>query len=459
MSLIRFGKSPGLMKSPIYSYPSYSICTNILLVIGILLFHFTSSVAFESFLQLPRSGFSRNRPRRDRVLHVNAYGAVGDGVHDDTEALRNAWKVACSLSQRSTIVIPEGYSYLVRPTDFGGCQSQVTLRIMGTIVAPKDPEAWLGLNPRKWLYFHGVDHFTLEGGGTINGMGEEWWASSCKFNATIRCHHAPTAITFHRCNDLMVRDISIVDSQQAHVSFTNCIGITVSNVTITAPAESPNTDGIHISSSTQVEVRDTVIRTGDDCVSVVSNSSKVLITGVVCGPGHGISIGSLGKSNEWSEVHDVIVDHVSLSGTQNGVRIKTWQGGAGFATKITFQNVWMENVSNPIIIDQYYCDAAEPCRNQTSAVSVDNISFVSIKGTSASEEAIRLACSDSIPCQGLYLEDIQLISYTSVTTSFCWNAQGTTSGLVFPPPCFPTNETIIEQNISATSLDSSFYSK
>lgn len=37
------------------------------------------------------------------------------------------------------------------------------------------------------------------------------------------------------------------------------------------------------------------------------------------------SIGSLGKSNEWAAVQDVMVDGAYLSNTQNGVRIKTWQ--------------------------------------------------------------------------------------------------------------------------------------
>jgi len=27
-----------------------------------------------------------------------------------------------------------------------------------------------------------VNHLTVDGGGSINGMGEEWWARSCKIN-------------------------------------------------------------------------------------------------------------------------------------------------------------------------------------------------------------------------------------------------------------------------------------
>lgn len=57
-------------------------------------------------------------------------------------------------------------------------------QISGTIVAPSDPDVWDELDPREWLYFHGVKDFEMTGGGTINGMGQEWWARSCKRNAS-----------------------------------------------------------------------------------------------------------------------------------------------------------------------------------------------------------------------------------------------------------------------------------
>lgn len=405
--------------------------------------------AFDSLLQLPRNGTSRIQPRSRRVLSVGDFGARGDGVTDDTEIFENVWKIACSLPARARIIIPAGFTFLVHPVNLAGpCKSRVTLTISGTIVAPDDPEAWSGLNPRKWLYFHEMNHLTIEGGGTINGMGQLWWAQSCKTDPKNPCHHAPTALTFHRCKSLKISNLLVVNSQQMHIAFTNCLRVTASNLKVIAPATSPNTDGIHISASRGVEVKSTLIRTGDDCISIVNNSSQVQIRNITCGPGHGISIGSLGKSNSWAQVNNVIVDRAFISNTENGVRIKTWQGGGGYATNIKFQNVFMENVSNPIIIDQYYCDALLPCANQTTAVKVENISFVNVKGTSATEEAIRFACSDTFPCEGLYLEDIELVSYhEKMATSFCWEAYGSSSGLVQPAPCFMSIDKFIKQKV------------
>ncbi|THF99461.1 hypothetical protein TEA_016333 [Camellia sinensis var. sinensis] len=406
---------------------------------------------FNDDTELPHSGGSRHRPRSKKVLYVTDYGAKGHNFNDDTEALKDVWKVACSLSSRPKIVVPVGHTYLVRPIDFAGpCRSKITLRISGTIVAPKDPDVWDGLNPRKWLYFHGVNHLTVEGGGIIDGMGQEWWSQSCKINKT---NVLLAALTFHRCKNLRIRNLMMVNSQQMHLAFTSCVRVAASRLKVLAPGSSPNTDGIHISASTLVEVKESIVRTGDDCISIVGNSSSIRIRNISCGPGHGISIGSLGKSSSLVEVHNVSVDGAFLSNTENGVRIKTWQGGSGFATKIAFQNVWMENVSNPIIIDQFYCDSPIPCENQTLAVKVEDISFMAIKGTSATEQAIKFACSDTFPCESLYLEDIQLDSYSGgSTSSFCWEAQGSCSGLINPPPCFASDETYIGLKVPSSSV-------
>lgn len=83
---------------------------------------------------------------------------------------------------------------------------------------------------------------------------------------------------------------------------------------------------------------------------------------------------------------------------------------------------------------------------QTSAVKVENIAFMHIKGTSATEKAIKFACSNDYPCEGLYLEDIELVSSSGgMTKSFCWAAYGSCSGLVNPPPCFSCSESFIRR--------------
>lgn len=68
-----------------------------------------------------------------------------------------------------------------------------------------------------------------------------------------------------------------------------------------------------------------LISAGDDCVSIEDGTHGLHVTRLVCGPGHGISIGSLGDDNSRAEVSDIFIDTVHLYGTTNGARIKTWQ--------------------------------------------------------------------------------------------------------------------------------------
>ncbi|KAA8518187.1 hypothetical protein F0562_015661 [Nyssa sinensis] len=293
-----------------------------------------------------------------KTVNVDDFGAKGDGRTDDTE-------------------------------------------VYGTIAASGDRSVY-NKDRKHWIIFDSVQNLNVEGGGIINGNGKIWWQNSCKINKAL-------ALTFYECKNLIVKNLKIQNAQQIHVSFENCENVQASGLTVTAPENSPNTDGIHVTGTQNIHISSSVIGTGDDCISIVSGSQKVQATDITCGPGHGISIGSLGSGNSAAYVSDVTVTGAKLSGTTNGVRIKTWPGGSGSASNIKFQNVEMNNVANPIIIDQNYCDEADgPCTEQKSAVQVKNVVYQNIKGTSAGDVAIKFDCSKNFPCQGIVLQDVNI---------------------------------------------------
>ena len=77
------------------------------------------------------------------------------------------------------------------------------------------------------------------------------------------------------------------------------------------------------------------------------------------------SIGSLGKDLKEAGVQNVTVKTVTFTGTQNGVRIKTWgRPSNGFVRNVLFQDAIMVNVENPVIIDQNYCPNNKGCPDQ-----------------------------------------------------------------------------------------------
>ncbi|KAK9127483.1 hypothetical protein Syun_016280 [Stephania yunnanensis] len=179
---------------------------------------------------------------------------------------------------------------------------------------------------------------------------------------------------------------------------------------------------------------------GDDCIAISKESSDIKIGGIQCGPGHGISIGSLGQSYSAATVERIHVYNVDFFGTMNGARIKTWQGGSGYARDITFENLMMVNVENPIVIDQYYCNGQQgSCRNHTSAVKVSNVSFTGVFGSSSNVVAIRLACSQTVKCKNVHLKNIRLTSSVGekkAALAYCLSVEGTSSPPVVPAvPC------------------------
>jgi polygalacturonase len=73
----------------------------------------------------------------------------------------------------------------------------------------------------------------------------------------------------------------------------------------------------------------------------------------------------LGKGSQEAGVQNVTVKTTTFTGTENGVRIKTWgRQSNGFARNILFQHAVMTNVQNPIVIDQNYCPGEENCPGQ-----------------------------------------------------------------------------------------------
>ncbi|KAI7998719.1 hypothetical protein LOK49_LG10G02927 [Camellia lanceoleosa] len=360
-----------------------------------------------------------------KTVSVDAFGAKGDGS-DATEAFKKAWSEACSSAGAVLLVAQK--SYLLKPITFTGpCKSVLTMQISGTIEASGSRSDY-NSDRRHWLLFDNVQNLVVEGGGTINGNGMIWWQNSCKINKALACTNAPTALTFYKSKNIKVNNLKIKNAQQIHVSFEGCVNVQASNLVVSSPGKSPNTDGIHVTNTQNIQISSCIIGTGDDCISIVSGSQKVQATDITCGPGHGISIGSLGSGKSEEHVSDVVVNGAKLSGTTNGVRIKTWQGGSGSASNIKFQNVEMNNVANPIIIDQKYCDQDKPCAGQSSAVQVKNVVYQNIKGTSASNAAITFDCSKNYPCQGIVLQDVNI----TPGKASCNNVKPSKSGVVSP---------------------------
>ncbi|MCH4805136.1 glycosyl hydrolase family 28 protein, partial [Pasteurella multocida] len=179
-----------------------------------------------------------------------------------------------------------------------------------------------------------------------------------------------------------------------------------------------------------VNIRNCEIATGDDCVSLGDGSKQVTVENVTCGPGHGFSVGSLGRYPNEEPVDGFTVKNCTLKGTLNGVRIKTWPGTDGQITvsNMHFEDITMDNVSNPVIIDQEYCPWNQCNKETPSKIKISTVTFKNIKGTSATEEGVTLACSSGVPCEGVELNEIDLTYQGAPAKAKCSNVKPTIQG-------------------------------
>ncbi|KAJ6848273.1 polygalacturonase-like [Iris pallida] len=362
---------------------------------------------------------------------VTSFGAKPDGQSDSSRPFLDAWSAACGSSGPATVHVPAG-TFLIGPTTFPGpCKSSsIIVQIDGTLVAAPSSHA----ASEDWLLFHHVAGVSIYG-GTIDGRGASLW--SCKANGH-SCPRGATSLRFLGSKNIVISGLTSINSELYHIVIDDSQGVTVQGVKISAPGNSPNTDGVHVQMSTYVTVTGTGIKTGDDCISIGPGTTNLWIERVTCGPGHGISIGSLGKEDQEQGVQNVTVKSTVFTGTENGLRIKTWgRPSDGFVRGVVFEHALMQNVQNPIIIDQNYCPDGNSCPNQqsSSGVKISQVSYNDIQGSSASQVAVKFDCSSSNPCSGIGLQDVKLTYGNSAAEATCEHADGSASGAVEPPSC------------------------
>ncbi|KAK4786206.1 hypothetical protein SAY86_002895 [Trapa natans] len=393
------------------------------------------------------------------TFNIRNFGGKGDGNTDDTEAFTSTWLAACKV-EGSTMLIPAGYKFVLRAVSLEGiqCKENIVFQLDGSIVAPENHDKWGG-DRSHWIVFKRLTGFTIQGCGTIDGRGSRWWKLSSAsddtqdsgndadddyhedseenvgmFTANAGSSTSPTALMIYHSKNTILKGITIRNSPKFHVQIMNCNGVKVHDFTASSPGDSPNTDGIQVHRSRDIfhAVKWNDTRAGDDCIAIQKGCHNVNVHNVTCGPGHGISIGSLGTDHSRACVSNITVRDVNIHDTMNGVRMKTWQGGKGAVRGVTFSDIRMNQVKFPIIVDQYYCDrgsSGHGCTNQTTAVAVSGITYENIRGT-YTDTAIYFACSDSVPCTNIVLDSIdlrpakQLDHDSQLHDSLCWKVFG-----------------------------------
>ncbi|KAL0671829.1 hypothetical protein Bca4012_034533 [Brassica carinata] len=342
------------------------------------------------------------KPTPITSLSVLTYGAKPDGSKDSTKAFLAAWQVACASPNPTTIIVPKG-RFLVGNLVFQGtkCTSApISFRIAGSIIAPEDFRVIA--SSLQWIMFDGVTNVSIYG-GVLDAQGSSLW--KCKNSGGKKCPTGAKTLLFTDSNNISIYGLTSINSQKFHIDIDQSNNVKIDGVKVSADGDSPNTDGIHIENSHSVNITNSRIGTGDDCISIGPGSTYVSIQGIQCGPGHGISIGSLGRSEDEQGVENVMVSNVDFMSTDNGVRIKTW---------------------------------GKDSKSFESGVEISNVRYEDIQGTSNTEVAVMLDCSKDKPCTDIVMGNVNLVlqMVNGSAQASCNNANGLANDVVVPfTPC------------------------
>ncbi|XP_050369032.1 exopolygalacturonase-like [Argentina anserina] len=377
--------------------------------------------------------FHNNVEAQMKIFDVNQYGGIADGKTDNSKAFLDAWYAACNNTGGGVVLFQKGI-YLVNPLVIkGSCKGPMELQIQGTLLASREKQYSVDID--HWILFQYIDSFVISGGGTLDGQGAASWPyNDCSRNT--HCKPLPGSLKFDFANNTRIDNITSLNSKNVHINLYACLNVIISNVNISAPGDSPNTDGIKIGNSSNIQIYDSVIATGDDCVAFLPESRNISVTHTHCGPGHGISLGSISGSS----ISDLNVTQCSFVGTQNGLRIKTTSPSQpGIVSTVKFEHIEMHKVHNPIVIDQQYCSGSGctgPVTKIISEIQITDVKYNDIWGTSETDVAVTLNCSENKPCEKIVLQDINLdyIGRGSTKAS-CLNAKGVAYGKEKPNSC------------------------
>lgn len=138
--------------------------------------------------------------------------------------------------------------------------------------------------------------------------------------------------------------------------------MTIDNLTIVNPFDSPNTDGIDPESCRNVRITGCHIDVGDDCIAVKAGTEDALedvpceniaITGCTMVHGHG---GVVLGSEMSGGIRRISITGCVFDGTDRGIRIKSRRGRGGAVEDVSVTGIVMNDVLCPLVINlMYFC--------------------------------------------------------------------------------------------------------
>ncbi|XWS76734.1 hypothetical protein CRYUN_Cryun01aG0203200 [Craigia yunnanensis] len=305
---------------------------------------------------------------------------------------------------------------------------------------------------RSLIYGRNLTDVIITGdNGTIDGQGSVWWNW---FKSKTLNYTRPHLVELMNSTGVVISNLTFLNSPFWTIHPVYCSHVIVQNVTILAPLDSPNTDGIDPDSSDDVCIEDCYISTGDDLIAIKSGwdeygisfarpSTNIIIRRLT---GHnrngsGIAIGSEMSGG----VSEVYAENLYFFDSSTAIIIKTARGRGGYVRNIYISNVTLANVDTAIRFNSNFSQHPDEFYDPNALPVIERITVKDVIGDNIKVAGLLKGI------EGDSFHHVCLLNITlNVTSESPWNCsyiQGY-SALVSPETCEPLKESIYPKHSS-----------
>lgn len=358
-----------------------------------------------------------------KQFDITEYGAIGNGIHNNTEAFKKTIE-ACTKAGGGKVIVPAGIwltgpiqlqskinlhvksgalvqftcnfnDYPLIMSSFEGketvrCQSPIDgegledIAITGKGIFDGAGDHWRPIKKWKKTALQWTELITT--GGMVDEQEQIWWPTENASNGAsvvdaleknmkieiddylpARDYLRPNLVSLRKCTRVVLDGPTFQNSPAWNIHPWLCEHVKIKNLKVRNPWYAQNGDGLDLESCRYAIVSKCEFDVGDDAICIKSGKDEAGRKLAV--PSQDILIekctvfnghGGFVIGSEMSgDVRNIQIKDCVFSGTDKGIRLKTARGRGGSIENIVIENIKMHDISKEAVIIQMYYESEQ----------------------------------------------------------------------------------------------------